>query len=191
MLSHGRIELAPAPFLLLALAALAIAIGLQTGAMAPANHEVPLTEFFTSGFGLRIAFEIFLYSAAAGLFVVPIFAAVQAWAGEDRRARVVGAVNALNYIFMVGGSIVTMILLQVAGLSEPMTLIVLGFANVRAAIYFFRRLPANSSPLSCVSSGGSCSASRSKAVKTCRRPGSRPSSPSTTSLSSTRRSSFR
>ncbi len=143
LLSHGRIELAPAPFLLLALAALAIAIGLQTGAMAPANHVVPLTEFFTSGFGLRLAFEIFLYSAAAGLFVVPIFAAVQAWAGEDRRARVVGAVNALNYIFMVGGSIVTMILLQVAGLSEPTTLIVLGFANVLAAIYFFRRLPAN------------------------------------------------
>ena len=111
--------------------------------MAPASHEVPLTEFFTSGFGLRLAFEIFLYSAAAGLFVVPIFAAVQAWAGEDRRARVVGAVNALNYIFMVGGSIVTMILLQVAGLSEPTTLIVLGFANVLAAIYFFRRLPAN------------------------------------------------
>ena len=111
--------------------------------MAPAAREVPLTEFFTSAFGLRIALEIFLYSAAAGLFVVPIFAAVQSWAGEDRRARVVGAVNALNYIFMVGGSLVTMILLQVAGLSEPMALVVLGVANIGAAVYLFRRLPAN------------------------------------------------
>ena len=143
ILSHGRIELAPTPFLLLILAALAIHMGLTTQAMAPASREVPLTEFFTSAFGLRLAFEILLYSAAAGLFVVPLFAAIQAWAGEDRRARVVGAVNALNYIFMVGGSLVTMILLQVAGLSEPMALVVLGVANIGAAIYLFRRLPAN------------------------------------------------
>ncbi len=143
MLSHGRIELAPGPFLLIVIAALAIDLGLATNAMAPAGREVPLAEFFTSPFGLRIAFGIFLYSAAAGLFVVPIFAAIQAWAGEDRRARVIGAVNALNYIFMVGGSLATMILLKVVGLSEPMALVVLGFANVVAALYFFRRLPAN------------------------------------------------
>ncbi len=143
MLSHGRIELAPAPLLLLVMAALAIDIGLATNAMPPATHEVSLVAFFTSAAGIRIALEILVYSAAAGLFVVPIFAAVQAWAGEDRRARVVGAVNAMNYIGMVGGSVVAMILLQVVGLSESMTFVVLGFANIAAAVYFFRRLPAN------------------------------------------------
>jgi acyl-[acyl-carrier-protein]-phospholipid O-acyltransferase/long-chain-fatty-acid--[acyl-carrier-protein] ligase len=142
-LSHGRIELAPAPFLLLVIAALAIDMGLSTGAMPIASREVPLIEFFTSAAGLRIALEIFVYSAAAGLLVVPIFAAVQAWAGEDRRARVVAAVNALNTIWMVGGSLATMVLLQVFRLSEPMALVVLGVANIAVAIYFFRRLPAN------------------------------------------------
>ena len=143
LLSHGRIELAPAPFLLLAMAALAIDMGISTAAMPLASGEVPLGQFFTSAAGLRIALEILAYSAAAGLFVVPIFAAIQAWAGEDRRARVVGAVNALNYIWMVGGSLATMILLQVFRLSEPTALAILGFANIAAAIYFFRRLPAN------------------------------------------------
>ena len=143
LLSHGRIELAPAPFLLLGMAALAIDLGLATNGMAPAQHEVPLGEFFTSGFGLRVALEIFAFSALAGLFVVPIFAAIQAWAGEDRRARVVGAVNALNYIMMIGGSLVTMALLEIAGLTEPMALVALGVANAVAAVYFFRRLPAN------------------------------------------------
>ncbi len=80
-----------------------------------ATREVPLAEFFASALGLRLAFDLFVFSAAAGLFVVPIFAAIQAWAGEDRRARVVGAVNALNYLMMVAGSVVTMILLQVVG----------------------------------------------------------------------------
>ncbi len=144
MLSHGtRIELAPAPLLLLVMAALAMDMGRFTHALPPTAHEVPLTQFFSSAVGVRLAVEILVYSAAAGLFVVPIFAAVQSWAGEDRRARVVGAVNAMNYIGMVGGSIVAMILLQVAGLSESTTFIVLGLANIAAAIYFFRRLPAN------------------------------------------------
>jgi acyl-[acyl-carrier-protein]-phospholipid O-acyltransferase / long-chain-fatty-acid--[acyl-carrier-protein] ligase len=143
LLSHGRIELAPAPFLLLAMAALAFDMGISTGAMPIASGEIPLAQFFTSAPGLRVGLEILLYSAAAGLFVVPIFAAVQAWAGEDRRARVVGAVNALNYIWMIGGSLATMVLLEVFRLSEPMALTVLGFSNIAAAIYFFRRLPAN------------------------------------------------
>jgi acyl-[acyl-carrier-protein]-phospholipid O-acyltransferase / long-chain-fatty-acid--[acyl-carrier-protein] ligase len=142
VLSRGRIELAPAPFLLLVMGALAIGMGLSTEAMPVASREVPLSEFFTGAAGLRIAVEVLLYSAAGGLFVVPIFAAVQAWAGEDRRARVVAAVNALSYIGMVGGSLATMILLRVAGLSEPMALVVLGLANIAASIYFFRRLPA-------------------------------------------------
>jgi len=143
VLSRGRIELAPAPFLLIVMAALAVDLGLATNAMAPASREVPLGEFFTSPFGLRVAFELFLYSAAGGLFVVPIFAAVQAWAGEERRARVVAAVNALNYILMVAGSLATMFLLQVLRLTEPMALVVLGLADVPAGLYLFRRLPAN------------------------------------------------
>ena len=142
-LSRGRIELAPAPFLLLVMAALAIDLGLATNAMPQTSREVPLGEFFTSPFGLRVAFELFVYSAAGGLFVVPIFAAIQAWAGEERRARVVAAVNALNYLMMVAGSLATMVLLQVLGFSEPAALVVLGLANIVAAAYLFLRLPAN------------------------------------------------
>ena len=59
------------------------------------------------GAGLQIALEIVAYSFVAGMFVVPIFAAVQAWSGEDERARVIGAVNTLNAIFMVVGSLLT------------------------------------------------------------------------------------
>ena len=131
MLSHGRIEIAPAPFLLIVMGALILDLGFATQAMAPASQETPLAEFFASALGVRVAVEIFLFSAAAGLFVVPLFAAIQAWAGEDRRARVVGAVNALNYIFMVCGSIVTMILLQIVGLTEPAALIVLASGQFR------------------------------------------------------------
>jgi acyl-[acyl-carrier-protein]-phospholipid O-acyltransferase / long-chain-fatty-acid--[acyl-carrier-protein] ligase len=143
VLSHGRIELAPAPFLLLILGAFAIDLGAATSALAPAHETIGLAQFFSSAGGRRIVFDVLVCSGAAGLFVVPIFAAVQSWAGEDRRARVIGAVNTLSAIYMVAGSLATTLLLKLSGLSESAAMIVLGVANFAAAIYLFRRLPAN------------------------------------------------
>ena len=142
-LSHGRIQLAPTPFMLIIMGAIGIDLGLATGAMAPASTEVGLLEFFESAMGLRVAIEILVYSCAAGLFVVPIFAAVQSWSSEDHRARVIGAVNTLNSIYMVVGSLAVTLLLKLTGIDESTALIGLGIANFVAAIYFFRRLPAN------------------------------------------------
>ena len=45
---------------------------------------------------------------------MPIFAAVQAWAGADRRARVVAGVNVLNAAFMAASALIVA-LLQTAG----------------------------------------------------------------------------
>jgi acyl-[acyl-carrier-protein]-phospholipid O-acyltransferase/long-chain-fatty-acid--[acyl-carrier-protein] ligase len=143
VLSHGRIELAPAPFLLLIMGCLAIDLGLTAASIPQVSGGVGLGEFFTNQIGIHIALDIVVFSTAAGLFVVPIFAAVQAWAGEDRRARVIGAVNTLNYIYIVAGSLATIALQKAAHLDEPTLLVVLGVANILAAIYFFRRLPAN------------------------------------------------
>ncbi|HZZ23927.1 MAG TPA: hypothetical protein VFE60_15725 [Roseiarcus sp.] len=56
-LSRGRIELAPAPFLLIAMAVLAFHMGLSTESMPIASREVPIAVFFMSSAGLRIAME--------------------------------------------------------------------------------------------------------------------------------------
>ena len=82
----------------------------STSAASPAacrrrRAAVGLVDFFTSVTGLRLALEIMAFSCAAGLFVVPIFAAVQSWSSVDRRARVIGANNTLNSVFMVAGSL--------------------------------------------------------------------------------------
>jgi acyl-[acyl-carrier-protein]-phospholipid O-acyltransferase/long-chain-fatty-acid--[acyl-carrier-protein] ligase len=140
-LSHGRIRLAPAPFLLLAMGAVAVDLGLATHAMPRASAELGLHDVFGSVAGLRIAAEILLYSCAAGLFVVPVFAAVQAWSHVDHRARVIGAVNTLNSIYMVAGSLAVTLLLKLTGIDETTALIGLGIANALAAVYFYIRLP--------------------------------------------------
>ena len=121
----------------------AIDLGAVTSALAPTSETIGLVQFFGDAAGRRIVFDVLAYSCAAGLFVVPIFAAVQSWAGEDRRARVIGAVNTLNSIYMVAGSLATTLLLKLAGLSESGAMVLLGVANFVAAIYLFRRLPAD------------------------------------------------
>ena len=57
-------------------------------------------DVFTSARGMRVAIDLAGLAIAGGLFIVPAFSAVQAWAGADRRARVVAAVNVLNAAFM-------------------------------------------------------------------------------------------
>ena len=141
VIAHGRFLLKPAPYLLIVLAALFVDVGLTTGALPEATTQVDLAAFFTSASGLHVALAVVAISAVAGLFVVPIFAAVQAWAGEDRRARVIGAVNTLNAIYMVAGSLATSLLLKFAGLNEPQALVALGVFNIFAAVYVYYRLP--------------------------------------------------
>ena len=73
--------------------------------------------------------------------MVPIFSAVQAWSSVDRRARVIGANNTLNSVFMVVGTLTTSILLKLTGMDESSALAWLGGLNLLAAIYVWRRLP--------------------------------------------------
>ena len=140
-LSHGRIRLVWAPYMLVVMGVIAIDLGLATHAMPPASQEIGLVAFFTSPTGLRVATEILVYSCAGGLFVVPIFAAVQAWSSVDRRARVIGANNTLNSLFMVAGTLLASIVLKAAGIDESTALAGVGGLNLLAAVFVWRRLP--------------------------------------------------
>jgi len=79
---------------------------------------------------------------AGGLFIVPVFAAVQSWAGADRRARVVAGVNVLNAGFMAGSG-VAIALLQAVGLTTPGVFLLLGVGSLLVAVAIGRTMPAN------------------------------------------------
>ena len=67
------------------------------------------------------------FAIAGGLFVVPTFAAVQAWAGADRpRLRVIAAVNVLNAAFMVVWRAATCRLCKSWELGVPASFMLLG-----------------------------------------------------------------
>src|SRR5262245_853078 len=105
-LAHGRIILLPTLIGAVLLGVFAFDLGWAAFGLPAATVELGLGDVFSSSLGLRVAVDLAGLAVAGGLYIVPTFAAVQAWAGADRRARVIAAVNVLNAAFMTGGALV-------------------------------------------------------------------------------------
>ncbi|MGH6851841.1 MAG: MFS transporter [Methylocella sp.] len=136
VIARGRIYLRPVPFAALGMAAFLIDLGAATLFSPVPTGDVGLAEFFTSVAGVRIGCDVAGLACAGGLFVVPLFTAIQADAPEDRRARIVGGVNILSSAFMVAGVLATALLQsRTIGATEPALLAALGVLNLGAAFY--------------------------------------------------------
>ena len=141
-LAAGRIIILPTLIGAVLLGVFAIDLGWTTHAFAHPAEPLGISDFLRSAGSIRIAVDLAMLAIAGGLFVVPTFAAVQAWAGADRRARVVAAVNVLNAAFMAVGS-VAFGGLQAMGLSVPMCFVLLGAATLVVAVIIGRTMPAS------------------------------------------------
>src|SRR5215217_8240580 len=139
-LASGRIVLLPTAIGALLMGAFGLDLAYAVYHAAPSMPPVGARAFFARSDGLRIAIDFAGLAISGGLFIVPSFAAVQAWAGADRRARVIAAVNVLSAAFMVAGALVTAGL-QKAGVTLPTIVAALGLANVLAGLIIFRTLP--------------------------------------------------
>ncbi len=141
-LAAGRIILLPTVIGAVLLGLFAIDIGWSAmGAAATA----PLTGYFSifsSSRGVRFALDLAGLAIAGGLFIVPTFSAVQAWAGADRRARVVAAVNVLNAAFMAGSTLMVAAV-QKYGVTTSQLFLALGLASLLVAVVVGRTMPAS------------------------------------------------
>ena len=141
-LAHGRIVLFPTLVGALLLGVFALDLGLATYGVPQALANAGIGAVFTSTKGLRIAIDLAGLAIAGGLFIVPSFAAVQSWAGADRRARVVAAVNVMNAAFIVGGTVIVAGL-QKAGLTTAHLFLLIGIANLAAMVVIAKTMPVN------------------------------------------------
>ena len=90
----------------------------------------------------HVGIDLALLSMGGGLYVVPSFAAVQAWSPADHRARVVAGVNVLSALLMVVGSL-AVAALQAAGWTMAMIFLGLGLGSFVATAWIFAVLPTN------------------------------------------------
>ena len=141
-LSAGRIVILPTVLGAIGLAVFAIDLGWATYNAQPAAVPHGVGEVFASIRGFRVMVDLAGLAISGGLYIVPTFAAVQAWAGADRRARVIAGVNVLNAAFMVAGTIVVAAL-QAFHVSTPVLFILIGLATLGVGITIGRTMPAS------------------------------------------------
>jgi acyl-[acyl-carrier-protein]-phospholipid O-acyltransferase/long-chain-fatty-acid--[acyl-carrier-protein] ligase len=141
-LAAGRIILLPTLIAAVLLGLFAIDLGWATWGLVPPAEVQGVGAIFGSARGIRLGFDLAGLAIAGGLFIVPVFAAVQAWAGADRRARVVAGVNVLNAAFMAGSALVVAGL-QAAGMTTSALFALLGGGSLIVAGLIGRTMPAS------------------------------------------------
>ncbi len=140
-LAAGRIVLLPTVVATVLLGLFSLDLGWTASAVVAAASPLSIAGYFAAPHSIHMAVDLAGLAIAGGLFIVPVFTAVQVWAGTDRRARVVAAVNVLNAAFMVVGAAV-LALLQKLGLSTPLLFALIGAANLAVAVAIGQTMPA-------------------------------------------------
>ncbi len=142
-IARGRIVLKTTLAGCVLLALFAFDLGLATFGVAPAPVPQAPGAVFSSLLGIRVAIDLAGLAVSGGLFIVPAFAAVQAWAGADYRARTVAAVNVLNAAFMTGAT-VAVAAMQKFGVTVPVLFLMIGAATLAVALAIWKTMPADS-----------------------------------------------
>lgn len=140
-LAAGRITLLPTGVAAALIGLFAAGLGWTTLTFPVPSESRGVEAIFGSAEGVRIAVSLAGLAISGGLFIVPVLAAVQSWAGVERRARVIAAVNILTAGFMTGAALLNA-LLQAAGMSPPALLILLGVGSLLVAVAIGCTMPA-------------------------------------------------
>lgn len=144
-LASGRIVLLPVPVAGVIMGLFALDLGWAVSGIVAHQPAQDIDAFFASALAWRVGIDLAGLAIAGGIFIVPSFAATQAWAPAEKRARIVAAVNVLSAAFMVAGAAVVA-LLQAAGLTLSHLFMLIGALTIVASVWIFRTLPTN--PLS-------------------------------------------
>ena len=110
------------------------------GSLGSASAPSGPMDLFTHFSGLRCLFDLFMIAFCSGLFVVPLFAVTQSRTPFYRRARIIGANNIMNAIFMVAATVVSGLMLK-AGISVRGIYAIIGLANIIVVGYLIYLLP--------------------------------------------------
>ncbi len=88
----------------------------------------------------RIFADLFFLGFSGGLYIVPLYASMQAYAPKSHRARIVGANNIFNAIFMVSSAIFAIVLLNALKMSLPQLFLVTGVLNIIFGLFLYLKL---------------------------------------------------
>jgi acyl-[acyl-carrier-protein]-phospholipid O-acyltransferase/long-chain-fatty-acid--[acyl-carrier-protein] ligase len=141
-IARGRIVLRTTFVGGLLLGVFALDLGFAAFGAPPVATPQPPATVFATALGVRAAIDLAGLAIAGGLFIVPAFAAVQAWSDVAYRARTVAGVNVLNAAFMTAATVVLAVL-QMLGVPIPVLFMATGATTLLVALAIWRTMPAH------------------------------------------------
>lgn len=142
-LLHQQIDSRFSPFCLLAMSFtlfdLSHAIR-KLHAIAVPDIHLTITQFASMYLGWRLSMDILLFSLLGGIFIVPLYTIIQHETKEHLRARMVACNNLISAIFMLSGSVITVLLSKLFNFSLVQIIQFFVFFNIITACYLFKIL---------------------------------------------------
>jgi 1-acyl-sn-glycerol-3-phosphate acyltransferase len=139
VLSRRQVEIGLVPLGTIGMSIFAIDLYFASRGL-PASPLMGLSAFFSQPAHWRVLVDLFLLSLFTGLYSVPMYALIQLRSPGSHRARIIGANNILNALFMVVSSLGVGALLAF-GLTIPEVFLVVGLLNAVVAGYVFLLVP--------------------------------------------------
>lgn len=138
-LSRRHVEIGLVPLGAVGMSVFAIDLYLATRALPP-EALMGAGDFLAQPRHWRVLADLLLLSLSAGIYSVPMYALVQLRSPATHRARIIGANNILNAVFMVVSAVLAGALLG-AGFSVPEVFLATGLANAAVAGFIFWLVP--------------------------------------------------
>lgn len=111
-----------------------------SGLNIDSNTLLGISELSSVNGSWRVFADLFLLGFSGGIYIVPLYAAMQAYSPVTHGARVIGANNIFNAIFMVTSAIFSIVILNLLQLSLPQLFLVTGLLNIMFGIFLYSKL---------------------------------------------------
>ncbi|MEM7003796.1 MAG: MFS transporter [Pseudomonadota bacterium] len=98
-------------------------------------------DFLTHDGAIRLMLDFGLVGFFGGMFIVPLYALIQIRTPEQRRARIIAVNNVINAVFMVAGSIFSIVFLGLLGIGIPELLLTAFVMNIAVSAFIFAQVP--------------------------------------------------
>jgi|SRR5271165_761606 len=136
----GRVSARCVPWGALGIGLFSIDLWVATPPPSGAGELSSIAAFLGEPLHWRILADLFGIAASGGIFVVPLYALLQAMTEREHRARAIAANNIINAAAMVISSGATMALIA-TGVNIPQLFLLTGSATVAVAVVSWRMLP--------------------------------------------------
>lgn len=140
-LSGHRVEIGLVPLGAIGLTLFGVLLWWQSGGLPAVAESRDWLALVNEPVAWWVLLAVLGLGAFGGLYIVPLYALIQARTAPHERSRVVAANNILNALFMVISAVFAILVLTVLGLSIPQLFLAVSLLNVLVTGWIFYSVP--------------------------------------------------